>query len=262
MSGLNLNKTKGNIMYKEHPIFKKPDNENTIIWRYLDFTKFVSLLDKQALFFARGDNLSDKFEGSVSRANIELRENALKDVDEKISKLLRKKIPTTFKDAKKWMFINCWNIHEYESAAMWNLYLKSDEGIAIQSTFKQLSRSFNKYEDLDVHIGEIKNIDYNKGGWPENNLFYPFLHKRKSFEHEHELRAMVMLPWNIGDEKPPKNLSDSGLYIPIDIDILIEKVFVSPKAEIWCKELVESIMNKYDLRKEIKQSSLADDPIY
>ena len=31
----------------------KPRNENVTIWRYMDFTKFASLLDKQALFFVR-----------------------------------------------------------------------------------------------------------------------------------------------------------------------------------------------------------------
>ncbi|MHA2053792.1 MAG: hypothetical protein ACW99F_09355 [Candidatus Hodarchaeales archaeon] len=249
-------------MYKEHPIFKKPDNENAEIWRYLDLAKFVSLLDKQALFFTRGDNLSDKFEGSVSRTNIELRENALKDQDKKIRELLLKKIPLTFKQARKWVFINCWNLHEYESAAMWNLYLKSDEGVAIQSTFKQLTRSFNKFEERDVHIGEIKYIDYDKDWIPENNLLFPFLHKRKSYEHEHEIRAMIMLVWDMGDKKPIKDLSDTGIYIPVDIDILIEKVFVSPTAEKWFKELVESIMKKYDLNKKVIKSSLASDPIY
>lgn len=60
-------------MYKEHPVFEKPENENAKIWRYIDFTKFVSLLDKSALFFTRADRLGDPFEGSYSRANIKLR---------------------------------------------------------------------------------------------------------------------------------------------------------------------------------------------
>jgi hypothetical protein len=60
-------------MYNEHPIFEKPDNENAKIWRYLDFTKFVSMLEKKALFFVRADKLGDQFEGSFSKANLELR---------------------------------------------------------------------------------------------------------------------------------------------------------------------------------------------
>ena len=66
-------------MYKEHPVFEKPENENTKIWRYLDFTKFVSLLDKSALFFTRADRLNDPFEGSYSKVNIQLRPVVYKD---------------------------------------------------------------------------------------------------------------------------------------------------------------------------------------
>ena len=34
------------------------------------FSQFVSILDKNALFFVRADKLGDPFEGSYSKANI------------------------------------------------------------------------------------------------------------------------------------------------------------------------------------------------
>ena len=40
-------------MYIEHPIFIQPENENVKVWRYMDFTKFVSLIDAGRLFFSR-----------------------------------------------------------------------------------------------------------------------------------------------------------------------------------------------------------------
>ena len=43
-------------MYQEHPSFNPP-SDNATLWRYMDFTKFVSLLDKSALFFVRADKL-------------------------------------------------------------------------------------------------------------------------------------------------------------------------------------------------------------
>jgi hypothetical protein len=33
-----------------------------------------------------------------------------------------------------------------------------------------------------------------------------------------------------------------GRYIPIDLDVLIEKIYVSPKAEHWLGEVVESVL--------------------
>jgi len=46
-----------------HPAIKTPPAE-TVLWRYLDFTKFVSMLDSSSLFFTRCDLFDDPFEGS------------------------------------------------------------------------------------------------------------------------------------------------------------------------------------------------------
>lgn len=42
---------------------------------------------------------------------------------------------------KKRVFVNCWHLNEYESAAMWDLYLKNEEGVAIQTTFNRIKKS-------------------------------------------------------------------------------------------------------------------------
>ena len=57
-------------MYQELPIFELPPDDATL-WRYMDFTKFVSLLEKQALFFSKPDRLGDPFEGSLPKKNLE-----------------------------------------------------------------------------------------------------------------------------------------------------------------------------------------------
>ena len=43
---------------------KRPD-PNTPLWRYMDFAKFVALLEHRAIYFARADQLGDKFEGAI-----------------------------------------------------------------------------------------------------------------------------------------------------------------------------------------------------
>lgn len=47
------------------------EDEQSTIWRYMDFTKFVSLLDKGSLFLCRADNLEDPFEGSSSKIDVD-----------------------------------------------------------------------------------------------------------------------------------------------------------------------------------------------
>ena len=53
-------------MYEEHPACTSPP-PNAILWRYMDFMKYVSLLDRKALFFGRVDKLGDPFEGFYTR---------------------------------------------------------------------------------------------------------------------------------------------------------------------------------------------------
>ena len=54
-----------------HPCFTVPDDPNASVWRYLDFTKFVDMLERRQLFFARADKLGDPFEGSTSPLNVQ-----------------------------------------------------------------------------------------------------------------------------------------------------------------------------------------------
>jgi len=141
-------------MYKKHPDLVKPKKLNTIVWRYMDFTKFVSLLDKKALFFTRADKLGDPFEGSHPKANITLREKIYKS-----DMVPLEYISNIYKLLREFTVVNCWHISGCESAAMWQLYLKSNEGIAIQSTFKRLRDSFRD-EKHDIFIGKVQSVSY------------------------------------------------------------------------------------------------------
>lgn len=67
MTEVLLNSACGRSLRKEHPVFKKPADENIKIWRYLSFAKYVSLLDRKTLFFRRVDRLEDKFEATLPK---------------------------------------------------------------------------------------------------------------------------------------------------------------------------------------------------
>jgi hypothetical protein len=53
----------------EHPNFSHPTDRTIALWRYMDLSKFVALLQTGKLYFARADKLGDPFEGSVTRLN-------------------------------------------------------------------------------------------------------------------------------------------------------------------------------------------------
>ena len=175
----------------EHPSFKKPDNLNIKLWRYMDFTKFLSLLEDEGLFFSRVDYFDDRFEGSYPRANEEIRAAAYGN------ERLRKSMPflveswrILMKQARKETMINCGHMNECESAAMWKLYSKSNEAVCVQSTYERLHQCL----DEKTYIGEVRYIDYNTEYISEWNSFDAYLHKRRSFAHERELRAITILP--------------------------------------------------------------------
>ena len=54
-----------------------------------------------------------------------------------------------------------------------------------------------------------------------------------------------------------------GLYVPVDVERLIERVYVAPHAPEWFGELVRSVAELYGFHvARIGPSDLARDPIY
>lgn len=247
-------------MYKEHPNLKKPKNLNAKLWRYMDFTKFVSLLDKSALFFTRADKLGDPFEGSFPKFYTMLGSDYGK---ERIPSSIFKNISEYRMFLPKCTIINCWHLNEYESAAMWKLYLKSNEGIAIQSTFDRLKNCFVD-EEYEILIGEVDYIDYERELISNYLDIDPFVYKRKSFEHEKELRAIVQTFYHNknGSINYKKSRFDDGAYIKVDLNTLIDKIYIAPTSPKWIYKLTKSTVKKCGLDKQILQSSLEEMPTF
>ena len=244
-------------MYKEHPAFNPPPSD-AVLWRYMDFTKFVSLLEKQALFFARADKLGDPFEGSFSKVNEALRPILYND---KISEDSLLGWVRFTKELPRYTLINCWHENPHESEAMWRLYTGAKDGIAIKTDFNSFKTSFTCSED--IYIGSVSYINYNSHFIPENNLFSPYLHKRKSFEHEREIRAIEMtIRTNDQGIDASRDICDIGKYYKVDLSILIQKVMVAPFAPDWFLELVNSVTALYNVGFPVVKSTLADEPTW
>jgi len=248
-------------MDEMHTDSKPTENEDVKIWRYMDFTKFVSLLDTRALFFARADKLGDPFEGSISR--VAFRSRAEKEEKEKQEFKKHGWHLDSFEKSFSYEIVRCtaissWHINEDESPAMWKIYLKSDKGIAIQSTMKRLKTSLGN--NREILIDSVKYVDYEKDINIGVDSIDRFFHKRKIFEHEREVRAVI----TILNKHPivPKPIIDNGIYISVNLDTLIEKIYVAPTCPKWLTGLVKSISKKYNLEKPVLQSELDKQPIY
>jgi hypothetical protein len=243
-------------MFEQHPLFIAPEPQDAKIWRYIDFTKFMSLFHKQALFFSHLDYMEDKLEGFYPRAYVEnLRNlppvedpNALLNRDQIIDHNLR--FSRYIRDR---IYINSWHANEFESAAMWRLYLSNKEGIAIQTTYRRLTQSFHRAIE-PIMVGLVNYINFNNlEDFHDNfNFMDMVLNKRKSFEHEKEIRAVFH----------SVELPTAGHYINVDLDTLIENIYVAPSSQEWFLELVRHTLDLYGIQKEVINSTLDEGPLY
>ena len=149
-------------------------------------------------------------------------------------------------------------MNEHESTAMWKLYAQTSEAVAIQTTYKQLAALLPE----DAYIGKVKYIDYQTEWLPEGNLFYPYVHKRKSFEHEREIRALVMDIPDKSEKRHSRPNPDFGRLIHIDLAQLIENVYVAPTCPLWFRSIVDNVLKKYGLSKTVATSAIDLPPTY
>ena len=231
-------------------------NDETI-WRYMDFTKFADLITTKEVFFCRSDLLGDPFEGSCPQKHHERRIEEIRRQATAFQKEISLYVINGL-EYRKSVYINCWHMSEHESAALWRLYLKSDEGIAIRSTRNRLGASFSNF-DPGVWSVPVQYIDYLIDDPPVPTRMAPFRYKRKSFEHERELRAIVYADIQTVDgiiQAPP---SCQGIRIKTDINQLIDSVFLAPTAPDWVYDLTLRLCKEFKIEADVVRSSLAGD---
>ena len=245
-------------MYLEHILFSPPPKD-AVLWRYMNFSKFVSLLDERALFLpARADKLGDPFEGSSSKPTVETNQSRygtnLRGPHEILTDVIKYTRETTL--------INCWHEREYESDAMWKLYSDEAEGIAIRTTFERLAQSFTSSDEIS--IGKVKYIDYDNDGMPLEAQVFPYLIKRNHFEHEREVRAICWTQSFLTDptERTSGELYDVGRLFEVNLSLLILEIVVSPLAGDWLLKLTRSMVNRFGLDVPVTKSRLANEPVW
>ena len=232
--------------------------DDSIIWRFLDLAKFISLLKEKALYMTRADKFEDQFEGAVCSLEDSVKyDEALADYyfdclgGKPVSDQLIKNEHYAIQLIRNNSFLSCWFEGNYESIAMWRLYAsgKDAKGVAIRTTVGRLKKAIGQ----NVEIGRITYIDYSKE-WPNANE--ALWRKRLSFEYEHEVRIRVIPEGGLSPAPP------EFMLLPINLDELIESVFVSPMAEAWFKDIVVDVLKKYGLNKEVFHSALNDKALY
>ena len=236
-------------MYKKDDLLQLP-KRNSLIWRFMPLADLLAILQSRQLFFPSILTMADRFDGrlpaSVSNrywqwSGFERKDyvNARGSVGDRLAKLFR-----------HGTFISCWHVNPVESAAMWSLY-SSDHGIAVQSTVGRLIKAV-AVSPAPISIGLVHYVDFAAPKTAERDLcFSPEFVKRKSFDYERELRAVI-----VDTEASRRRLP--GIKVDVDVKHLIEAVYVSPKLQTWVKEVIERELQMHgSIDAPVRQSKLS-----
>ena len=235
------------------PVFNE-----SIIWRYMDFWKFLSLLKEQALYFTRIDILKDRFEGRITPRD----EKDIEDSMPTHTPQDRENVKDFYNSDRNNYYVNCWCMKDYESKLMWDAYTTNNTAVAIRSTDKMLKDSFNEKDE--IQLAKVRYIERETTATLNNNAHSQITHKSKFYEDERELRAFTMkfvsVPkrkgFGYGGEAPP----EKGLYVKVNLNMLIEEIVVKHTAPPKFEDLAIDVMKKYKLNKLIRRSDLAEQP--
>jgi hypothetical protein len=283
------------------------------LWRYMSFAKFMNMLMLDQLHFHVASGFNDDFEGTVPEAVKEVMEEEYAEAAEngdfpENGLEEHKKLIGVLRDIT---YLSCWHNKGHESAAMWSKYGNEDGAVAIESSVRNLRRALTPTEH-QVHIGKVEytifNEDYREESEDdlsdvdpdelnpkflltneEANVFSSFLYKRKSFDYEDEIRAIIQnpsyaeskdeenaLPIRIQTDDGRKYLKDetdsdqNGIDPHITVSELIDKIHVSPGSHDWILQTIrEAVKAKRGLptadeevESFVVESQLDDNPVF
>ena len=247
--------------YESHAIYDEPAIIQKL-WRYMNLAKFVSLLQKKAIYLPSLCQLSDDpWEGLPSALNfstarpISITENngnnshtylgSLSYIESRYPGFVHRQKQVAMQ-IRKMLYANCWHMNDNESDAQWKIYGESIFSLAIVTNFEKLKNSIN--DNKIVHGTKVTYIDHNRDCTPEENILYNAMYKRNGFIHEKEFR-LVFIDQAVELEKIP-----FGIFISVDLNILIEKIIVSPQAPQWFLETIHRLILDYGLTVKCEKS--------
>ncbi|HEY3620232.1 MAG TPA: hypothetical protein VGK96_25770 [Candidatus Sulfotelmatobacter sp.] len=140
-------------------------------------------------------------------------------------------------------------MNDDESDAMWKIYVDGTGGIAIRSSISRLKQCFHDCQE-EIGLGKISYITNDPTGPHVDHVARRFMRKRLAFKHEQEARLVFYDP-------KQGHTGRTGIQIPVDVHVLIERIVVSPRAEEWFIALVRKLITKlgYDFEVIPSESS-------
>jgi hypothetical protein len=208
----------------------------------------LNFLQTNQLHLARADSFEDLLEGrfglTAIRAHLNSTATALDDF--------------AIGGLKADCFLSCWHLSAAESLAMWRLYGKSDNSIAIVSDVGEVMNAGNVFCERLEYCGMFGEVIYDNyidnGRMQVSTIGLPFgrsqlpmpmsvqllFCKAPAFEFEKEWRLVI---W-----KRRANQSFIRILLP-DVRTFVKKIVISPEAQAWVEETIRQVVQvQFDLR--------------
>lgn len=223
-------------------------NGNKIIWRYMSLDKFFNLIHSKNLYLSKIVNLTDKFEGRLP-PNKYFEGIRFSTKDGFIgSELYEKRSKQEFNILYDYG-ISCWTMSTNENYALWKIYLDNmKSGVALKSTVGRLRKSIKSSENF--YIGEVK---YGSTFFDieEPSDLQIICNKKIYYEYENEVRLIV---------KDSDKKSNQSISLEVNLDILIDEIYISPFTKYWFHEGFKDIIQAFNpaISNKIRISDIRD----
>lgn len=264
--------------------------EDDTILRYMNFSQFKSLF-QNGLNLTRADIFwkDDPFEGEFIEAMYRVA-NDFKITSQSEGSVQPKSMVNSLKEesskVRKLSYVSCWTLSESENVALWKIYGKDKNAIAIKTSIGTLKQAImNRLANtdgnkttlmkwIDKEIVQVKYIDHRTTDEDLKKAIVnipPFssqiLHyKNIGYKYEEEAR-MIFTGVETGSEEVARKLgeicatnSSQKDNITINIDIFpkeyVSGIIVSPFADQWFYDLLKHEMTAHKMADLVKWSDL------
>jgi hypothetical protein len=243
----------------------EPQNQDAVIWRFINMPKFRDLMTTAELYFCRADLFRDEREGLPPEEYLATFGLNPYDVNDRRELLNHLGSDAQFREA---FYVNCWYLFSEETSQMWKEY--GSEGVAITSRYQLLKSALNAMSDR-AYIGLVQYGAQHLIG-ERDNLFRNITTKRIEYAHEREVRAFLwIMDPHAGinrhyDENnrvhplpltPPPDYVSEGERRKVDLQTLVTEIVVSPRASSAAVDEVKKVVSDAGYKIPVRQSELA-----
>jgi hypothetical protein len=231
--------------------------DNSLLWRYMSLDKFINMISTRQLFFSRLDKFPDQLEGTMpikNKAKIaaDIKELPFTSHSEAIQYSDREEILVN--SYRGFTLANCWSKYDAESLALWKIYLDGAKyGIAIQTSYDKLKK-YVPSQTKDILFGEVEYVD-ELDSIQQQTIS---LRKIPPYAFENEVRAVIFNQFS--EEGPRKGFPKYkyGLSVHVDIENLIEYIYMPPLSPKWYEETVSDVIQKYGYNFSLVPSEIKE----